>query len=148
VEKRTGIVAQVAAGFRDPRDPARTEHTVEDLVAQRVYGLALGYEDLKDHEELRHDPLLAVPVGKPDLTGEACARARDAGKALAGKSPLNRWELTGEVVSEEERYKKIALEEAAVDRLLVEVFLETHERAPAEIVCNHDLCPEKEFPTY
>jgi len=66
VEKRIGIVRQLAACFRDYRDPDRIEHTVEELVAQRVYGLALGYEDLNDHEELRKDPLLAVLVEKSD----------------------------------------------------------------------------------
>ena len=85
VEKRTGIIAQFAACFTDHRDPARIEHGVEELVAQRVYGLALGYEDLNDHEELRRDPLLAVLVEKPDPRGEKRARERDPGKALAGK---------------------------------------------------------------
>ena len=85
VEKRTGIVAQFAACFRDHRDPARIEHTVEELVAQRVYGLALGYEDLNDHDELRRDPLLAVLVEKagPDA-GEAAAGAR-SGQGAGGQ---------------------------------------------------------------
>ncbi len=138
VEKRTGILAQFAACFTDHRDPERIEHTVRELVAQRVYALALGYEDLNDHDQLRHDPLLAVLAEKPDPSGESRVRERDQGKALAGKSTLNRLELTGEVVSEEERYKKIALEEAAVDRMLVEVFLEAHELAPAEIILDLD----------
>ena len=94
VEKRTGIVARFAACFRDHREAERVEHTVKELVAQRVYGLALGYEDLNDHDELRRDPLLAVLVEKEDPTGESRARERDRGKALAGKSTLNRLELT------------------------------------------------------
>jgi len=118
VQKRTGILAQFAACFRDHRDPERIEPTVEELVAQRVYALALGYEDLNDHEQLRRDPLLAVLAEKEDPTGESRVRQRDQGKALAGKSTLNRLELTAEVVSEEERYKKIAMDEAAVDRVL------------------------------
>ncbi len=138
VEKRTGIVAQFAACFTDHRDPERLEHTVRELVAQRVYALALGYEDLNDHDQLRQDPLLAVLAEKPDPTGESRARERDQGKALAGKSTLNRLELTGEAVSEEERYKKIALEEAAVDRLLVDVFLQAHREPPQEIVLDLD----------
>ncbi len=138
VEKRTGIIAQFAACFTDHRDPERIEHTVKELVAQRVYALALGYEDLNDHDQLRRDPLLAVLAEKPDPSGESRVRERDEGKALAGKSTLNRLELTGEVVSEEERYKKIALQEAAVDRMLVEVFLEAHEPPPAEIVLDFD----------
>ena len=138
VEKRTGIVAQFAACFTDHRDPERLEHTVKELVAQRVYALALGYEDLNDHDQLRQDPLLAVLAEKPDPTGESRARERDQGKALAGKSTLNRLELTGEAVSEEERYKKIAMDQAAVDRLLVEVFLQAQGEPPQEIVLDLD----------
>jgi len=138
VEKRTGIIAQYAACFTDHRDRARIEHGVEELVAQRVYGLALGYEDLNDHEELRRDPLLAVLVEKPDPTGETRARARDQGQALAGKSTLNRLELSAAEVSEEERYKKIGLDFAAVDRMLVEIFLQAHREAPKQIVLDLD----------
>jgi hypothetical protein len=138
VEKRTGIIAQFAACFTDHRDPERIEHTVQELVAQRVYALALGYEDLNDHDQLREDPLLAVLAEKPDPTGENRARQRDQGKALAGKSTLNRLELTGEVVNEEERYKKIAMSEAAVDRMLVEVFLQAHREPPSEIILDLD----------
>jgi hypothetical protein len=71
VEKRTGIISQFAGCFTDHRDAALIEHTVEELVAQRVYGLALGYEDLNDHDDLRRDPLLATLVGKADPTGQS-----------------------------------------------------------------------------
>jgi len=138
VEKRTGIIAQFAACFRDHRDPVRIEHTVEELVAQRVYALALGYEDLNDHDQLRCDPLLAVLAEKDDPTGESRVRERDQGKALAGKSTLNRLELTAEAVSEEERYKKVALDEEAVERVLVEVFLQAHREPPKEIILDLD----------
>jgi len=138
VEKRTGIIAQFAACCTDHRNPARLEHTVGELVAQRVYALALGYEDLNDHDQLRHDPLLAVLAEKPDPSGESRVRERDQGKALAGKRTLNRLELTGEVVSKEERYKKIAMDQAAVDRMLVEVFLQAHREPPQEIVLDLD----------
>ena len=131
VEKRTGIVAGFAACFRDHRKAERIEHTVRELVAQRVYGLALGYEDLNDHDEMRRDPLLAVLAEKQDPTGESRARERDRGQALAGKSTLNRLELTKAKVDEKERYKKIVLDAAAVDRLLVEVFLNSYAQAPA-----------------
>ena len=128
VEKRTGILRQFAACFTDYRKADLIDHTVEELVAQRVYGLALGYEDLNDHEELRNDPLLAVLVDKADL-----------GKApLAGKSTLNRLELTRETASQKERYKKIALDHGAVDRLLVDVFLQAHQEAPKEIILDLD----------
>jgi hypothetical protein len=138
VEKRTRIVAQFAACFRDHRDPARIEHTVEELVAQRVYALALGYEDLNDHDQLRQDPLLAVLAEKPDPSGESRVRARDQGKALAGQSTLQRLELSGAEVQEGEGYKKIALDEAAVDRRLGEVFLQAHREAPKEIILGLD----------
>jgi hypothetical protein len=138
VEKRTGIVERFAACFTDHREAERVEHRVRELVAQRVYGLALGYEDLNDHDELRRDPLLAVLVEKEDPRGENRARERDRGKALAGKSTLNRLELTKANVEEKERYKKIVMDQAAVDRLLVEVFLKSHAEAPQEIVLDLD----------
>jgi Transposase DDE domain group 1 len=138
VEKRTGIIERFAACFRDHRAAEQIEHTVRELVAQRVYGLALGYEDLNDHEQLRRDPLLAVLAEKSDPTGESRARERDRGKALAGKSTLNRLELAPAVVKEEERYKKIALDLDGVDRLLVKIFLEAHATPPAEIVLDLD----------
>jgi|SRR5271157_464285 len=138
VEKRTGIVERFAACFTDHRKAQRVEHRVRELVAQRVYGLALGYEDLNDHEELRRDPLLAVLAEKQDPTGESRARERDRGKALAGKSTLNRLELTKEKVGDKERYKKIVLDTGAVDRLLVEVFVNSYAGAPAEIVLDLD----------
>src|SRR6202048_1527973 len=128
VEKRIGMLRQFAACFTDYRNANLIEHTVEELVAQRVYGLALGYEDLNDHEELRNDPLLAVLVEKADPSQET----------LAGKSTLNRLELTKETASRKERYKKIVLDHGAVDRLLVEVFLEAHREAPKEIILDRD----------
>ncbi len=138
VEKRTGIIARFAACFRDYRKQEQVEHTVKELVAQRVYALALGYEDLNDHEQLRQDPLLAILAEKADPTGESRVRERDRGKALAGKSTLNRLELTKAAVEEKERYKKIVMDQAAVDRLLVEVFLEAHDQPPAEIILDLD----------
>ena len=107
-------------------------------MAQRVYGLALGYEDLNDHEELRRDPLLGVLAEKADPTGESRARERDQGKALAGKSTLNRLELTAAEVKEGERYKKIGLDFAAVDRLLGEIFLQAHGEPPKQIILDLD----------
>jgi hypothetical protein len=128
VEKRTRVLRQFAACFTDYRNADLIEHTVEELVAQWVYGLALGYEDLNDHEELRNDPLLTVLVEKADSRNEA----------LAGKSTLNRLELTKETASQKERYKKIVLDHGAVDRLLVDVFLQAHQEAPKEIILDLD----------
>ena len=138
VEKRTGIIGQFASCFTDYRDPELVEHGVAELVAQRIYGLALGYEDLNDHEELRRDPLLAVLVEKRDLSGEKRRRASDQGTALAGKSTLNRMELGAAKLGSKERYKKIILDEAAVDRMLVDVFLQAHRDPPQEIVLDLD----------
>lgn len=138
VEKRTRIIGRFASCFRDHRKEEQVEHTVQELVAQRVYALGLGYEDLNDHDQLRQDPLLAILADKPDPTGESRARERDRGKALAGKSTLNRLELTKAEVAEKERYKKIVMDHAAVDCLLVEVFLQAYQERPQEIVLDLD----------
>jgi hypothetical protein len=138
-EKRTGILSGFAKCFEDLRDPELIEHTVQELVSQRVYGLALGYEDLNDHDDLRRDPLLAVLVGKEDPEGESRIRQQDRGKAMAGKSTLNRLELTpAEPTVTELRYKKIIMKSEAIDRLLVEVFLQSHAEPPREIVLDVD----------
>ena len=138
VERRTGILRQFAGCFRDYREAEQVEHTVRELVSQRVYGLALGYEDLNDHDELRRDPLLATLVGKADPLGRDRTRRRDCGAALAGKSTLNRLELTRPETAVESRYKKIVLNGQAVDRLFVDVFLQSHRRAPQQVVLDLD----------
>ncbi|HSP98550.1 MAG TPA: IS1380 family transposase [Candidatus Dormibacteraeota bacterium] len=138
VEQRTRIVERFAACFTDHRRPEYIEHTVAELVAQRVYGLALGYEDLNDHDQLRRDPLLAVLVDKRDPLGATRKRAADRGAALAGKSTLNRLELTRPETAAAARYQKIALDPAAVDQMLVEVFLDAHAEAPEWIILDVD----------
>src|SRR5437867_11173416 len=130
VEQRTGIIRRFAACFKDYRDPRFTEFTVEELVAQRVYGLALGYEDLNDHDQLRSDPTLAVMVGREDVKGEHRRVEQDCGKALAGKSTLNRLELTEAGPFSSDPYKKIGRDDAAIDGLFVDHFLESHEKPP------------------
>jgi hypothetical protein len=137
-ERLTGIIRRFAGCFTDHRDADLIEHTVEELVAQRVYALALGYEDLNDHDELRNDPLLAVLVGKDDPAGKNRLRNRDKGKALAGKSTLNRLELTPVRANKKSRYKKITVARHAVDAFLIEVFLESYSRPPSEIVLDLD----------
>lgn len=136
VERRTHIVRGLADCFTDHRSADRIEHTVEELVAQRVFGLALGYEDLNDHDDLRRDPLLAAAIGKRDLSGKDRRRNRDS--ALAGKSTLNRLELTSETASSKHRYKKIEIDFEAVDRLLVQTFLRAHRQPPTEIILDLD----------
>lgn len=135
VDRRLGLLEQFAACFKDRRNPDLIEHSIEDLVRQRVFGLALGYEDLNDHDELRTDPLLASVVGKADPTGSDRRQEQDRGKPLAGKSTLNRLEL-GTV--KQDRYCKISLDTEAVDRFFVDVFLSAHSKAPEEIVLDLD----------
>jgi len=139
VEMRKRIIRQFAECFKDYRSPLLTEHSVQELVAQRVYALALGYEDLNDHDELRTDPTLAVLVGKDDPEGKDRFRKRDRGKALAGKSTLNRLELGKPgTVPQKDSYKKIIIDEEAVEAFLVDVFLQAHGKPPEEIVLDLD----------
>jgi len=126
VERRIELLKRLSECFLDGREQSRVRHSVRKMVSQRVYGLALGYEDLNDHEQLREDPLLML------LAGSA-----DAESALAGKSTLNRLELAGEA-GEEDRYKKVHYDAAAIDSVLVAVFLEAHAQPPQEIVIDLD----------
>ena len=135
VDRRLGLLESFAACFKDHRNPDLVEHSLEELVRQRVFGLALGYEDLNDHDELRTDPLLASAVGKSDPTGSDRRQQQDRGKPLAGKSTLNRLEW-GTV--KQDRYRKISLDTEAVDRFFVDVFLAAYPKAPAEIVLDLD----------
>lgn len=136
-EKRR-IIERFADCFSDLRDPDLIEHSAEQLLAQRVYGIALGYEDLVDHDDLRHDPLLATVVGKSDPTGRNRKKKRDQGKPLAGKSTLNRLELTPVGAGEQSRYKKIVCDTRKVENFFVDVFLDSYETAPEEIVLDFD----------
>lgn len=138
VSERRDLLPRFAQCFGDLRDPRRVEHTVEELVSQRVLALACGYEDLNDHDTLRDDPLLALAAGKPDPTGASRPRVRDQGHALAARSTLNRLERTPAEATSEERYHKIVYDAEAIERFLVEVFLETHEIPPARIILDLD----------
>src|SRR5215471_18378730 len=93
VERRTGLIAGLAQCFTDYRDPRWTEHTVEELLGQRLFGMSLGYEDLNDHDQLRGDPMLAVAVSKAEPLGLNRRQEADKGKAMAVKSALRRLEL-------------------------------------------------------
>lgn len=123
-DRRLKLLSRFAACFSDGRDPKRIDHPVQEMVSQRVYGTALGYEDLNDHDQLRHDPLLALMAGRSD--GDS---------ALAGKSTLNRLELS---TKKEDRYKKVVCDTEAVDRLMVDVFLESYSQAPDQLVLDLD----------
>src|SRR6266511_5296213 len=138
VEARFRFVEQFAQCFSDFRDPERIEHTVTELLKQRIFGLCLGYEDLNDHDQLRHAPLLAVLAGKTDPLGNNRLQQRDRGKALAGKSTLNRLELTAVKANAKSRYKKIAAHLDRTQGFLVEAFLQQHTVPPARIVLDLD----------
>jgi Transposase DDE domain group 1 len=146
LEERTGIVRRFAACFTDYRRADLIEHPLVDLIMQRVFGLALGYEDLNDHDDLRRDPMLAVALGKDDPKGEQRRRTQDRGKALAGKSTLNRLELTApdydgnprQKDSNKPETKKIVVDPESIDALLVDLFLQAHEQAPDQIILDLD----------
>jgi hypothetical protein len=123
-----GLTRRFAACFKDSRNSDLIEHSVQTLVMQRIVGIALGYEDLIDHDELRHDPVMAVLAGKLAATRGDCA-------PVAGKSTLNRLELSR---AEPTRYAKIAADTGAIEALLVDLFLDAHAKAPRQIILDLD----------
>ncbi len=126
-EQRIGLLRRLGDCFTDCRRAERVEHRLDEMLAQRIYGLALGYEDLNDHEQLRHDPLLGIVAGK-----------RNPEQALAGKSTLNRMELSPAGDGLKERYWKISYSAAAIDQLLVMLYQESQARSPRRIVLDLD----------
>jgi len=132
------LLNRVASCFTDHRSPLLIEHSVSDLIRQRVFGLALGYEDLNDHDVLSRDPLIAAAVGKRDPTGRFRRNEQDRGRPLAGKATLNRLELTEEDAGRETRYKKIVLDFEKLRRVFPEVFLDSHSTPPTEIILDLD----------
>jgi DDE family transposase len=127
-DRVVGVTRRLAACFTDARNPAFVEHEVETLVMQRIVGIALGYEDLIDHDELRHDPVLAV------LAGKLAARRSDCAP-LAGKSTLNRLERSR---PEPSRYARLAADTDAIEALFVDLFLDAHGKAPTQITLDLD----------
>jgi hypothetical protein len=123
-DKRLNLLPRLAECFLDGRNPDLIEHSILEMLSQRIYGLALGYEDLNDHEQLRKDPVFGILAGSADLN-----------EPLAGKSTLNRMELGN---GAKDRYKKITFWKEALDELLVKVFIESHQTAPVEIVLDVD----------
>ena len=124
-----GLVRHLAGCFTDGRVPELVEHTVETMLMQRICGIALGYEDLVDHDQLRHDPVLAILAGKLEARRKDCA-------ALAGKSTLNRLEHAP--ASALDRYHKIGHDAAAIEELFVDLFLEAHQTPPKKIILDLD----------
>ena len=125
VARGSRILDQFARCFTDHRDPDLIEYPVRDLLAQRVVGLCLGYEDLNDHDHLRKDPLFCTLVER---------MSRDGSFSVAGKSTLNRLELTKENATPENRYKKVVYDGAAIERLLVDIFVEGQGKRPPETI--------------
>jgi hypothetical protein len=128
-DRAIGLIERFAQCFTDSRLPVLVEHQVTTLVGQRVFGLALGYEDLLDHDELRHDPSLAVLAGKLEAKRADCA-------PVAGKSTLNRLELSGPLPT---KYHKVSYRAAEIEALFVELFLEAHKNSrPQQIILDLD----------
>ena len=127
-DRAIGLVERFAGCFADGRAQAQVEHSIQAMVAQRVFGIALGYEDLIDHDQLRHDPVLGTLAGKLEAKRQNCA-------PLAGKSTLNRLEHAPFGPS---RYHKIGHDGAAIERLFVDLFLEAHSMPPQEIILDLD----------
>jgi Transposase DDE domain group 1 len=127
-DRAIGLIERFADCFTDHRSPELIEHRVPTLVGQRVFGMALGYEDLIDHDELRHDPVMAILASKLEARRSDCA-------PLAGKSTLNRLELSR---PEPTRYHKISYDAARVEGLFVDVFLDAHGAPPAQIILDLD----------
>ena len=127
-DKGIGLVRRLAGCFRDARDGRFIEHTVATLVGQRVFGIALGYEDLNDHDDLRHDPVMSVLAGKLEAWRLDCA-------PVAGKSTLNRLELSRDRPT---KYCKIAHDPASIEGLFVDLFIEAHAKAPKQITLDLD----------
>lgn len=131
LDAKFGLIGQFAACFKDHRDPDLIQHSVHQLLSQRIFGIALGYEDLNDHEQLRHDPLMTVLAGKK----HSVAQKRFA---LAGKSTLNRLELTPNKASKHSRYKKIVAQHDQIENFFVDAFLQLNQDAPSRIVLDLD----------
>ena len=127
-DRAIGMMERFATCFHDERRQDLIEHEVVTLIGQRVFGIALGYEDINDHDELRHDPMITVLAGKLEGRREDCA-------PVAGKSTLNRLELS---CLEPTRYHKVSHNPIAIKRLMVDLFLEAHDRAPSEIILDLD----------
>jgi len=138
LDERVGLLDRFAELFTDYRNAGSTEHSVAELVRQRVYGVALGYEDLNDHDEVSRDPLLATVVGKAEPTGAGRRRERDRERPLAGKSTLNRLELTRPEANASSRYKKIVLDVERAERFFATEFVGRPRDEPDVVVLDFD----------
>lgn len=138
LDRSYGYVKRFEQCFTDYRNEEGIEHSLLELLRQRIYGLALGYEDLNDHDRLRGDPLLASLCGKSDPLGKARERAQDQGKALAGKSTLNRLELTPAQANQASRYKKIVADEGAIQEYFIKEYVRGLAKDTREVILDLD----------
>ena len=138
VDLRLDLTRRFAGCFTDHREGNLIEHTVLELVRQRGYGLALGYEDLNDHDDLARDPLLAMALGKRDPEGKDRKRERDKGRPLASSKTLNRLELTPRELDPGNRYWKIVHDATAIEELFVTFYLEAQAKPPEEVILDFD----------
>ena len=136
LERHSGLLRDFAGCFVDSRDSRYIEHSVEELVSQRIHGLVLGYEDLNDHDHLRRDPIHGLIAGKSDPLGQDRILERDKGKALAAQSTLNRLELSAEAI--DPRYNKVQVQPDKVQELLIKRGVKAIPRKSAEIVLDLD----------
>lgn len=138
INERCGLTRRLAECFTDYRDRSRVEHGVEGMLAQRIFGLCLGYEDLNDHDGLRDDPAMALAVGCADMTGEDRVRQRDKGHPLASSKTINRLELSQEKEASKDRYKRTAADFDKIDALLVDLFMDSFAEPPERIILDLD----------
>jgi hypothetical protein len=139
LDRSYGFLSRFAACFQDQRDPELIEHDLLHLLRQRIYGLALGYEDLNDHDQLRCDPLLASLCGKDDPLGQDRLRDQDKGKALAGKSTLNRLELTpAQATPAQARYKRIVAQPQDIETYFLSEWVHSLAKDTPEVVLDLD----------
>lgn len=135
IDHGLGVTRTLAQAFTDRRDPRYCDHTLQELLAQRLHGLALGYEDLNDHDTLRRDPLLAVACDKADPLGGDRLHAADAGVALAGSATLNRLELGNH---RHDRTHKITRDPARVEATLLEMGVRCLDQHARELIVDLD----------
>lgn len=138
LELKQNIVKRFSSCFNDYRDRSKTDFSVLELLKQRIFGIVHGYEDLSDHDDLRFDSLMAVSVGRKDPTGQDRKQKKDKGKSLAGKSTLNRLELSLEEDCSKNRYKKIDYDSEKIEHFFVDHFISRYTKAPKEIILDID----------
>ena len=138
LDKKLKITAKFADCFQDNRNSSYVDYSVHQLLAQRIYGIALGYEDINDHDKLRHDPALEIALSKLNLINA------DLG-VLAGKSTINRLEYCPETIikQEESRYHRIEHQPQEIEKAFIDIFLQSYKKPPKQIVLDMDVTDDQ-----